>query len=84
MSNQNKEELGGGGNYVEMQSKQYDLALNVLIGVRRGLGDLNVVGKEIDDEEYKSIVTTRTRWVSTSKMPRESTYKFTEYAPQIF
>ena len=36
-----QEQLGGGGHFVEMQSSEYDLVLNVLLGIRRGLADLS-------------------------------------------
>lgn len=36
-----KGEIGGGGHYVSHDDKNYDMILNVLIGIRRGLDDLN-------------------------------------------
>jgi hypothetical protein len=50
-----KAELGGGGSYVNMQDKSYDVILNVLLGVRRGLGDLsssNLIPKVLDNHQF--------------------------------
>ena len=47
-----KAELGGGGNYAGMKDKSYDVILNVLLGIRRGLGDLsssNLLPKLLDE-----------------------------------
>lgn len=81
-----KAELGGGGSYVNMQDKSYDVILNVLLGVRRGLGDLsssNLIPKVLDYHQFQKWLCMETDW-TTSKAQQRSTYKFYEYAPMAF
>lgn len=67
-----------------MQSSSYDVILNVLVGIRRSLGDLsNSLPTKLDDHQYVKKLTLETDWM-TSKAQRHSTYKFTEYAPLPF
>lgn len=44
-----KADIGGGGGFVSMQKDSYDIVLNVLLGIRRGLADLsNVIPLKLD------------------------------------
>lgn len=77
-------ELGGGGQYVKMDSDSYDVILNVLVGVKRSLSDLtDVLPKKLDDYQYVKKLTMESDWI-TSRAQRRSTYKFTDYAPLAF
>lgn len=46
-----KEEIGGSGAFVNMQSESFDIILNILIGVRSSLGSLSdaMPGTRLDD-----------------------------------
>lgn len=81
---QSRDAIGGGGGFVSLQSQSYDVILNVLVGIRRSLGDLsNSLPTKLDDHQYVKKLTLETDWM-TSKAQRHSTYKFTEYAPLPF
>jgi hypothetical protein len=57
-SNTSQAEIGGGGNFVKMQSREYDLVLNVLLGIRRGLGDLsNSLPQSLTAHNYEQTIT---------------------------
>lgn len=79
-----QEQLGGGGHFVEMQSAEYDLVLNVLLGIRRGLADLsNRMPEKFVRSQFEKKITLQTDWVST-RSTKPSQYMFTEYAPEVF
>lgn len=79
-----KADIGGGGGFVSMQKESYDVILNVLLGIRRALGDLsNVIPLKLDKHQYEKRLCMETDWM-TSSAKRHSTYKFHEYAPLAF
>ena len=60
----NNQELKG-GNYVKAHSENFDLIINILIGIRRGLGNLvEVSGIGLDERLYKQKITTETDYIS--------------------
>ena len=79
-----KGEIGGGGHYVSHDDKNYDMILNVLIGIRRGLDDLNsALPTQLDLYQFEKKLTLESDWITTRSQAR-STFKFTEYAPLAF
>lgn len=64
-SNTSTAEIGGGGNFVQMRTLDFDLVLNVLLGIRRSLGDLSNALPKITDRNYSQQITVKTDWVSS-------------------
>jgi hypothetical protein len=60
------------------------MILNVLIGIRRGLDDLNsALPTQLDLYQFEKKLTLESDWITTRSQAR-STFKFTEYAPLAF
>lgn len=50
---QPKEIGAAGGKFVRIQSQNFDIIMNILIGIRRSISSLtDIPGKAIDDHEY--------------------------------
>lgn len=68
-----------------MQSESFDIILNILIGVRRCLGNLidAMPGTILDDWQYQKVLCMESDWMSSHSASR-TTFKFYDYAPLAF
>ena len=71
---------------MKAHSDNFDLIINILIGIRRGLGNLvEVSGIGLDERLYKQKIATETDYISKDSKIRDPMYfKFTDYAPFVF
>ena len=81
-----KDELGGGGKFMRIQSENFDIIINILIGIRRRLTNLvEIPGKRLDNYEFQKRLSQENEWVSGSaKKQTVSKFKFYDYAPLVF
>jgi 1-phosphatidylinositol-4-phosphate 5-kinase len=79
--------VGAGGKFVRLQSDNFDIIINILIGIRRSLSNLvEIPGKALDKHEFQKRLGLENDWISgqTSKQQSVSSFKFYDYAPLVF
>ena len=84
LKKQTKSDAGGGAKSVAMGSENFDLALNILVGIRRCLSDLvDSLPSNLTAWQYQKKLTMESEWLSSTKQTK-SLFKFTDYAPIVF
>lgn len=80
-----EEELGKSGQFVNMQSESFEIILNILIGIRRTLGNIQeeLGVSELNSWQYQKKMAMESDWVS-SKNKEPTLFKFVDYAPLVF
>lgn len=88
-------DIGGGGDFIRLQSDSFDIILNILIGIKRSLNNLvETPNMQISDWQFKKVLMVETDWMSSraasntgmSKSAQEynQTFRFYDYAPMVF
>lgn len=73
-----------GGNFLQMHNLNFDLIINILIGIRRTVANLaEVQGTALDDRHFRKKIVTENDWVS-SNQDEERVVRFVDYAPLVF
>jgi len=59
----NNDELKG-GKFVKFDSQNFDIIVNILIGIRKSLSNItNIPGKELSDHEYHKRLSSQNDWM---------------------
>lgn len=87
MKKNNKEE--GAGKAITLESHNFDIILNILIGIRRSLSDISEISvKQLDDYQFRKKLSSEIDWVYTKSDPNQKQsvlkFKFIDYAPMVF
>ena len=71
---------------MKAHSENFDLIINILVGIRRSLGSLvEVSGIGLEERLYKQKTTTITDYISKDSKVKDPLYfRFTDYAPFVF
>ncbi len=78
-------EVGAGGNFVKIQSQNFDIIINILIAIRRCLSNLvDIPGKALGDHEVQKRLGQENDWISQTSKSQISSFKFFDYAPLVF
>jgi len=60
-----RKSLGGGGRFVRPESQNFDIIINILIGIRRSLSNLvEIPGKKLDEWQFNKRLSSENEWVS--------------------
>jgi len=74
----------GGGKFLQMHNNNFDLIINILIGIRRTVANLSEAsGTAIDDRHFRKKIVTENDWVS-SNQKEEKVVRFVDYSPLVF
>lgn len=77
-----------GGKAITLESHNFDIILNILIGIRRSLSDISDISvKKLDDYQYKKKLSSEIDWIYTETTPKKKSvlkFKFIDYAPLVF
>ena len=79
------ESVGAGGKYIKIQSDNFDIIINILIGIRRSLSHLvEIQGIELGKHEFSKRLGHENDWISGQSKSKVSKFKFYDYAPLVF
>ena len=82
-------EVSKKGKYVRVESDKFDIILNILIGIRRSLGNLvSIPGQKLSDWQYEKKLSMESDWVRNGRSAEGkksvNSFKFDDYAPMVF
>lgn len=88
-STKKKGDGGSGGRAITLESQNFDIILNILIGIRRSLSDISEISvKNLDDYQYRKKLSSEIDWIYTTSTPGQKQsvlkFKFIDYAPLVF
>jgi 1-phosphatidylinositol-4-phosphate 5-kinase len=70
---------------MKLHSANFDLIINILIGIRRTVSNLaESTNAPMDERTFRKKVSTECDWVSKADKDSISTIKFIDYAPKVF
>lgn len=77
--------MGTSGNFVTMNSESFDIILNILIGIRRCLGNLSdgLPNTRLDNWQFQKVLCMESDWMSSSAR-KPTLFRFYDYAPVVF
>ena len=77
-----------GGRAITLESHNFDIILNILIGIRRSLSDISEISiKQLDDYQFRKKLSSEIDWIYTTNTPAKKSvlkFKFIDYAPLVF
>lgn len=60
-----------GGKFVKFDSHNFDIIVNILIGIKKSCANLTIIpGKELDDHEFKKQLSSQNDWVGSKTNER--------------
>merc|ERR1712151_1327898 len=82
------EEPGNAGKFVRMEGANFDIIINILIGIRRSISNLYYVpGDGLEKHQFKKKLCHEQDWLLASKTgsrKKVNSFKFYDYAPMVF
>jgi 1-phosphatidylinositol-4-phosphate 5-kinase len=89
LTDQKKKERDSVGKAITLESQNFDIILNILIGIRKTLSDISDIGsKKLDDYQFRKKLSSEIDWVYTTSTPGQKQsvlkFKFINYAPLVF
>lgn len=74
----------GGGRFLQLHNLNFDLIVNILIGIRRTVANLvETPGTLIDDRQFRKKISSENDWISAQSKGSQ-VCKFIDYAPLVF
>ena len=69
---------------MQLHNLNFDLIINILIGIRRTVATLaEAPGTELEERHFRKKISTENDWVSANHKD-EKTVRFIDYAPLVF
>lgn len=89
MSKSKKEVPGKHGKFVRVEGENFDIILNILIGIRRSLGNLvKIPGQKLDEWQYVRKCSSESDWIRNGNHAEGKRsvnfFRFDDYAPMVF
>ena len=82
----NNDELKG-GKFVKFDSQNFDIIVNILIGIRKSLTNLTIIpGTYLNEYEFTKKLSCQNDWIRQGNNERANVtdFKFYDYAPLVF